>query len=529
MQTMASQSSLYCSTCIVLYLRIAFIAGMDATVTMYCDDYGKLLHSYDYGGEWVLDAQNSWAEPATAVIRDATATTVIRALCTDNVHNGGFIAQVTYGGTSYYTTNPITAGYWRIVSAESGLTAPLNYGRRACCWDIDSNAWVVWNNIDADTVTFEFRMNRIIGLPTKQPTPEPTPNPTKNTNMPTSNPTKRPTSNPTKTPTITPTQAPVPIVPLLCDHDTAGPYNGNAIHFHTTMAFFGRLTFDASASNFVVRNIEIYDAFDALIVHDAGKVSFIADVGTYTIMMEGDSDVSGVYRATITCALIADVFTTTDLDTQVSKVITAEYVTYLIFGALSLSLCCLCLCIVFCLYKKNKPLRELEMIPSVPNDIDISPVVQWLKEQVYLAQYTSLFIQNGFDSLEAIAQIKSREVLKSIGIHDKAHQVLIMIEIAKLKDDYYNNMEGQMEDASSLTQVVFDTNCIIMEDNSSSSSDTSKPDESDCGLSRIDLCAECGDTKTGRYDKDCAMFFCNECWKIYEDTLANDDVGETIC
>eukprot|EP01083_Nonionella_stella_P263243 894444_1 len=110
---MASQSSLYCSTSIVriiVYLRISFIEAMDATVTMYCDDYGKLLHSY--GGEWVLDAQNSWAEPATAVIRDATSTTVIRALCTDDAHNGGFIAQVTYGGTSYYTTNPITAGYW---------------------------------------------------------------------------------------------------------------------------------------------------------------------------------------------------------------------------------------------------------------------------------------------------------------------------------------------------------------------------------------------------------------------------------
>ena len=67
-----------------------------------------------------------------------------------------------------------------------------------------------------------------------------------------------------------------------------------------------------------------------------------------------------------------------------------------------------------------------------PTD-NIEDVKEWLSTQVRLPQYYNNFVNNGFESLEWIAKIKSKQDLIDIGIKLKGHQMVIMEEINKMK------------------------------------------------------------------------------------------------
>ena len=60
-------------------------------------------------------------------------------------------------------------------------------------------------------------------------------------------------------------------------------------------------------------------------------------------------------------------------------------------------------------------------------------VESWLKDAVKLPQYTALLIENGFDDLEFIKEIK-KEHLMEIGINKLGHQLRLLKCIKDLSD-----------------------------------------------------------------------------------------------
>eukprot|EP01083_Nonionella_stella_P135881 413318_1 len=154
---------------------------------------------------------------------------------------------------------------------------------------------------------------------------------------------------------------------------------------------------------------------------------------------------------------------------------------YIVASVLVLLICCLCCCLVAYMVDENRKKRKstaaymvdgphnedtthVHMAPPPPPNMQmIQPdesssdehansfqqrqqfgnamVAEWLENHVNLPQYLSMFVNNGFDSLNIIAQIKDERELKEIGIWMKGHQTTIMAEIQKLKlqdDDLMN-------------------------------------------------------------------------------------------
>ena len=61
------------------------------------------------------------------------------------------------------------------------------------------------------------------------------------------------------------------------------------------------------------------------------------------------------------------------------------------------------------------------------SDVDI------FMERLKLPQYSVLFMQNGYFSLEQICEITNKQQLRELGIQKTVHLCLIMSEIRKLK------------------------------------------------------------------------------------------------
>eukprot|EP01083_Nonionella_stella_P170957 582914_1 len=231
---MASRPSVFLySTFIFLYGYLVTVYGQ-ATVHVYCDDFGGISHSN--GAGWTVDADRFssgfWSTLITAVITDISSSTIIRATCIDGAHTGGFVGQVTYLGQQYYTTNPLSSGLWRVTSAQTGSTSSLTYETRSCCSEINSNAYFVWNGQNSDTITFDLHFSDII--PSPQPTSPPTPRPTA------ANPTPTPTTGiPTTSPptTAAPTTAqPTTAAPTTAAPTTTTKFNEAEVRDYTTEA-----------------------------------------------------------------------------------------------------------------------------------------------------------------------------------------------------------------------------------------------------------------------------------------------------
>ena len=71
-------------------------------------------------------------------------------------------------------------------------------------------------------------------------------------------------------------------------------------------------------------------------------------------------------------------------------------------------------------------------------------VENWLRHVVKLPQYINIFIQQGYESLDIIREIKKKEELEEIGIIKKGHQTKIMAQILRLSEFYYQTDPGYL-------------------------------------------------------------------------------------
>ena len=62
----------------------------------------------------------------------------------------------------------------------------------------------------------------------------------------------------------------------------------------------------------------------------------------------------------------------------------------------------------------------------------------WLTDTAQLPEYYDLFVQNGFDTMDAITCISDRNVLQDIGINKIGHQMKLINDINKLSQHNSN-------------------------------------------------------------------------------------------
>ena len=91
---------------------------------------------------------------------------------------GGFIATVSYDGKTYSTTNPLSAGHWKLVGAttdtgklkgvDSSRNIPLVYHEKTSSpWHISTQAiasdanWV-WDGRVGNMLVFEFDFGAVL-------------------------------------------------------------------------------------------------------------------------------------------------------------------------------------------------------------------------------------------------------------------------------------------------------------------------------------------------------------------------------
>eukprot|EP01084_Bolivina_argentea_P042164 77779_1 len=137
---MSVTNTLYAIALAIIPLISAKPAGIGGT----CDNTATLYVSYNAGGIFEnVVTTGSWdKEGLKEVIPCVTSTTILRVTCTDTSGPvGGFIATVWYDGQQYSTTEPLSAGNWRLINADSGTIdeASLTYAVR-------SDPTTVWYN-----------------------------------------------------------------------------------------------------------------------------------------------------------------------------------------------------------------------------------------------------------------------------------------------------------------------------------------------------------------------------------------------
>ena len=130
-----------------------------AILTTQCDNEGRHYVSNDGGASWTLiGTSDTWDTAHSYALVAVSENTKIRVNVLDHGVIGGFIATVSYDGTTYSTTNPLGSGYWKLVSASDGITS-LVYNRSRSSVStqaIAADAHWVWNgNID-NMLLFEF-------------------------------------------------------------------------------------------------------------------------------------------------------------------------------------------------------------------------------------------------------------------------------------------------------------------------------------------------------------------------------------
>ena len=78
--------------------------------------------------------------------------------------------------------------------------------------------------------------------------------------------------------------------------------------------------------------------------------------------------------------------------------------------------------------KKQNGKIDLQFVANYQSS---QSVMRWLKE-INLSQYYDIFIKNGFDSIEMIKEISTKNDLNYIGVTIKAHQIKLINAISKL-------------------------------------------------------------------------------------------------
>eukprot|EP01083_Nonionella_stella_P271166 918699_1 len=148
-----------------------------------------------------------------------------------------------------------------------------------------------------------------VSEPSPAPTPVPTPLPTQtllSSHSPTRSPTFKPTPNPTPNPTLLPTPKPTDPDTLTCGDSVTGPYSGEAVTFLVHIPFDEEyLQFDASASSFIITDIEGFTKLNVLLKTDVDNDETVTlmntPAGDYKFIIYGEGTQSGTFEATIRC------------------------------------------------------------------------------------------------------------------------------------------------------------------------------------------------------------------------------------
>eukprot|EP01083_Nonionella_stella_P305847 1068608_1 len=148
-------------------------------VTSHCDNVQTISLSTDGGNTFTVigaaAANDDWHDPFLYIGSEATADTVLRFMCENNIVSsaGGFIATVSVDDHQYSTSNPsnpLDAGYFEFVSSTPSTVSTFSYASKTSApWGITtasiaSDAFWIWDATpDASrttkSMTFDFHVS----------------------------------------------------------------------------------------------------------------------------------------------------------------------------------------------------------------------------------------------------------------------------------------------------------------------------------------------------------------------------------
>eukprot|EP01083_Nonionella_stella_P008500 24542_1 len=146
-------------------------------VTSHCDNVQTISLSTDGGNTFTVigaaAANDDWHDPFLYIGSEATADTVLRFMCENNIVSsaGGFIATVSVDDHQYSTSNPsnpLDAGYFEFVSSTPSTVSTFSYASKTSApWSITtasiaSDAYWIWDaTLAAKTMTFDFNFGKL--------------------------------------------------------------------------------------------------------------------------------------------------------------------------------------------------------------------------------------------------------------------------------------------------------------------------------------------------------------------------------
>eukprot|EP01083_Nonionella_stella_P267681 904363_1 len=133
----------------------------------------------------------------------------------------------------------------------------------------------------------------------------------------------------------------------------------------------------------------------------------------------------------------------------------------------------------------TKMMQRIESIEKVMDENEESEkdvIKRWLMDIVKLAQYYSLFVGNGYDTLRCVAAMKDKSELQEIRITLPGHQTRIIREIKRLnqttkRKDFLKGEESLSEEnhEDNEEEVIFGANRLDQGGNTLGEGDAPNP------------------------------------------------------
>eukprot|EP01083_Nonionella_stella_P109690 320087_1 len=161
----------YVLLALILHTQTGSSLHGSAIVSVNIDNSGTISVANDGASFRPIGSTNNWQKQLTMVIPagDITPSTIIQFECKDAGGIGGFIANVKYNNIDYYTTKPIHASLFTLISSSDGATSPLVYkANGAAPWGgvalggIPRKAFWIWNNRVNNVMVFRFHFAPIL-------------------------------------------------------------------------------------------------------------------------------------------------------------------------------------------------------------------------------------------------------------------------------------------------------------------------------------------------------------------------------
>eukprot|EP01083_Nonionella_stella_P201627 737455_1 len=157
-------------------------------------------------------------------------------------------------------------------------------------------------------------------------------------------------------------------------------------------------------------------------------------------------------------------------DSAVNALLESNLWMYVAIGAVVIGSFGVCCAFIYARKQRNKTMDNAARIPDEDKgaigEDNADLIMCWLSATIGLPQYYATFMDNGYNSLDFISNISTKEELNDIGIKIKGHQTQLMVHIKQLKEAAEEQQnEGLCDERSHEKEGVKQTTTITKQTN----------------------------------------------------------------